>query len=89
MDTIVVIGDWFTKIIWLKVTTTNIFSEGIVKIYKDNIWKIHGILKKILSDQGPQFTLKFIEEFTKALETMRQLSMVYYPQTDSQTERIN
>jgi len=32
MDAIVVIVDQFTKIIWLKATTTNISSEGIAKI---------------------------------------------------------
>ena len=37
MDTIVVIVDWFTKMICLKATTTNISSEGIVKIYRDDI----------------------------------------------------
>ena len=30
-----------------------------------------------------------MEEFTKALGTKRQLSIVYHPQTDGQTERIN
>jgi len=30
-----------------------------------------------------------MEEFTKALETTRQLSTVYYPQIDGQIERIN
>jgi len=48
---------------------TNILSEGIVKIYRDDIWKLHGVPKKILSDRGPQFALKFMEEFTKALGT--------------------
>jgi len=72
----------------LKATTTNILSEGIVKIYRNNIWKLHGIPKKILSDQGPQFALKFMEELTKALGIKRQLSTVYHPQTDGQTERI-
>ena len=67
----------------------NILSEGIAKIYRDNIWKLHGVPKKILSDRGPQFTLKFMEEFTKVLETKRQLSTVYHSQTDGQTERIN
>ena len=63
--------------------------EGIVKIYRDNIWKLHGIPRKVLSDRGPQFALKFMEELTKALRTKRQLSTVYHPQTDGQTERIN
>ena len=62
---------------------TNILLEGIAKIYRNNIWKLHGVPRKILSNKGPQFTLKFIEEFTKALGTRRQLSMAYHPQTDS------
>jgi len=89
MDAIVVIVDRFTKMIWLKSMTTNVLSEEIVKIYRDKIWKLHRISRKILSDRGPQFTSKFMEEFMKALETTRQLSMAYHPQTDGQTERIN
>jgi len=69
MDAIVVIVDQFTKMIQLKAITTNISSEGIAKIYRDNIWKLHGVPRKILSDQGPQFTSNFMKEFTKALET--------------------
>ena len=67
----------------------NILLEGIAKIYKNNIWKLHRVSKKILSDQGPQFALKFMEEFTKVLGTKRQLSMAYHPQIDGQMERIN
>ena len=37
MDAIVVIVDRFTKMIRLKVTTTNISSEGIAEIYKNEI----------------------------------------------------
>jgi len=50
MDMIVVIVDWFTKMIRLKVTITSISSEEIAKIYRDNIWKLHGIPRKILSN---------------------------------------
>jgi len=67
----------------------NISLEGMAKIYRDEIWKLHGVPRKILSDQEPQFTSKFIEEFTKALGTTRQLSTAYYPQTDGQMEQIN
>ena len=89
MDTIVVIIDQFTKIIRLKATTTNISLEGIAKIYRDNIWKLHVVPRKILSNRRLQFALKFMKEFTKALETKRQLLMAYHLQTDSQTEIIN
>jgi len=93
MDVIVVIIDQFTKIIRLKATITNVSLEGIAKIYRDDICKLHGIPRKILSDQEPQFASKFIKELTKALGTTRQLSMAYHSQTDGQTdgqtERIN
>ena len=72
-----------------KATMTNISLEGIAKIYRDKIWKIHGVPRTILSDRGPQFASKFMEDFTKVLETKRKLSTVYHPQTDGQTERIN
>ena len=67
----------------------NILSEEIAKIYRDKIWKLHRISRTILSDRGPQFALKFMEEFTKVLGTKRKLSMVYHPQTDGQIERMN
>ena len=50
MDVIVVIVDWFMKMIQLKAITTSISSEGIAKIYRDDIWKLHEIPKKILSN---------------------------------------
>jgi len=89
MDAIVVIVDRFTKMIRLKAMITNISSEGIAKVYRDKIWKIHRVPKTILSDQGLQFASKFMEDFTKVLGTKRRLSTAYHPQTDGQTERIN
>ena len=77
------------KMIRLKATTTNISLEGIAKIYRDKIWKLHGVSRKILSDRGLQFASKFMEDFTKVLGTKRQLLTAYHPQTDGQTERIN
>ena len=75
--------------IYLNATTTNISLEEIAKIYRDDIWKLHGIPRKILSDRGPQFASKFMEELTKTLGIKRQLSRIYHPQIDGQTERIN
>ena len=38
------------KMIRLKAMTMNISSEGIAKIYRNEIWKLHGVPKTILSD---------------------------------------
>ena len=50
MDAIVVIIDRFMKMIQLRATTMSISSERIANIYRDNIWKLHGVSRKILSD---------------------------------------
>ena len=63
-DAIVVIVDQFSNIIRLKATMIIVLSEKIVKIYWDKIWKQH---ERILSDRGPQFASKFIEDLTKIL----------------------
>ena len=89
MDAILVIVDRFTKMIRLKATTTSLSSEGVAKIYRDEIWKIYEIPKMILSDCGPQFASKFMEDLTRVLGTKRKLSTAYHPQTNGQTERIN
>ena len=67
----------------------NIYLEEIVKIYRDEIWKLQGVPRRILSDRRPQFVSRFIEELMKALGTKRMLSTAYHSQTNGQTERIN
>jgi transposase InsO family protein len=49
----------------------------------------HGLPKKIVSDRGNQFTLKFSERLHEKLDTQLNFSSAYYPQTDGQTERVN
>ena len=89
MDAIMVTVDRFTKMIWLRATTTNIYLEEIAKIYRNEIWKLHRIPRKILSNREPQFIFRFIEELMKALKTKRMLSTAYHSQTNGQIERIN
>ena len=66
-------------------TTTNISLEGIVRIYRNEIWKLYGISKKILSDREPQFVSRFMKELTKALGMKRMLPTAYHPQLNGQT----
>ena len=72
--------------IQLKVITINASSEEIAKVYQDKVWKLHGVLQKVLSNREPQFVSRFMEDLIKTLGTKRTLSIVYHFQTDGQTE---
>jgi transposase InsO family protein len=50
---------------------------------------LHRVSKKIVSDRGTQFTLKFWERLHETLDTQLRFSFAYHPQTDGQTERVN
>jgi transposase InsO family protein len=50
---------------------------------------LHGVPKKIVSDRGTHFTLKFWERLHETLDTQLRFSSTYHPQTDGQTERVN
>jgi transposase InsO family protein len=50
---------------------------------------LHGVPKKIVSERGTQFTLKFWERLHETLDTQLRFSSTYHPQTDGQTERVN
>jgi hypothetical protein len=55
----------------------------------DQIVRLHGIPKTIISDRGTQFVARFWEQLHECLGTKLIRSSSYHPQTDGQTERIN
>jgi hypothetical protein len=50
---------------------------------------LHGVPKKIVSDRGTQFTLKYWERLLEILDTQLRFSSAYHPQTDGQTKSVN
>jgi len=67
-------------------TTEGTLVEGLVRLFRDNVWKLHGLLESIVSDRGPQFTAELKKELNKMLGIEMRLSTVFYPQTDGQME---
>jgi transposase InsO family protein len=64
-------------------------THKLAELYIDNILKIHGAPKSIMSDRGPQFTTKFWRSLHKAMGTDLHYSSAFHPQTNGQTERVN
>jgi len=61
-------------------------AEGLVRLFRDNVWKIHRLLESIISNRGPLFTAELTRELNKMLGIKTRLLMIFHPQTDRQTE---
>jgi len=70
-------------------TTEKTLAEGLARLFKDNVWKLHGLPESIISDRGLQFVAGIMQELNRMLGIESKLSTVFHPQTDGQTERVN
>ncbi|SJL16280.1 uncharacterized protein ARMOST_19800 [Armillaria ostoyae] len=89
LDAILVIVDRFSKAIIPIACKTTLSSEGWAKILRDEVYAKYGMPVTVISDRGPQFVSKFLQDLYKMLDIKGNASTAYHPQTDGQTERAN
>jgi len=70
-------------------TTEKTSAEGLARLFRDNVWKLHGLPESIISDRGPQFVAGLMRELNQMLGIESKMSIVFHPQTDGQMERVN
>ena len=88
-NSILVVVDQFTKMAHFMPTTEKTTAEGLAWLFRDNVWRLHGLPESIISDRGPQFVAGLIKELNELLGIKTKLSMAFHPQTNEQTERMN
>jgi len=88
-DLILVIFDRLTKMVHFIPTMEKTLVEELLWLFRDNVWKLHGLPESIISDQGPQFVAGIMQELNKMLGIESKLLMAFHPQTDRQTRRVN
>ena len=88
-DSILVVCDRFSKMSYFVTTTEKTMVEGLARLFRDNVWKLHGLLESVILNRGPQFAAGLTKKLNKMLGIETKLLMAYYPQTDGQTERTN
>jgi transposase InsO family protein len=84
-----VIVDRLTKVSHFIPVKTTYSGPQLAELYMSWIVCLHRVPKKIVSDRGTQFTLRFWERLHETLDTQLRFSSAYHPQTDSQTKRVN
>lgn len=88
-DAILVVVDRLTKMAHFIPTTTDASAKFTANLFLDNIVKLHGLPKCIVSDRDSKFTSNFWKELHAILDVKLALSTAFHPQTDGQTERTN
>jgi len=88
-DSILVVVDRLTKIVHFISTTEKMSAGELVRLFRDNVWKLHGLLESIILDRGPQFAAGLMRELNGMLGIKSKLSTAFHPQIDGQTERVN
>jgi len=88
-DAILVVCDKLSKITHFVAITEETSVKGLVRLFRDNIWKLHRLPESIVLDRGPQFTAELMKELNKMLRIEARLSTAFYPQTDKQMEWMN
>jgi hypothetical protein len=85
-NAILVIVDRFSKMTrYIPVRDTNDAAKLANVLVHKLILRGAGVPSSIVSDRGPQFTLKFWSALCYHLKIKQRLSTTYHPQTDGQT----
>ena len=87
-DLLVVFVDRFSKMVHIAPLKQH--GHGAVEVanaFLDNVFRLHGLPEKIISDRGRQFVSALWQNLFKTLGTELALSTAFHPQTDGQSER--
>src|SRR6266581_9610920 len=68
---------------------TMVDLAGMAQLFLEHVWRHHGLLEQVLSDQGPTFVSQFSTELATLLGIQLTLPTLYHPQTDGQMEQVN
>jgi len=88
-DVILVVCDRLSKMMHFVVTMEGTLAEGLARLFRDNVWRLHGLLESVVSDRRPQFAVELTKELNRILDIKTKLSTAFHPQIDGQTECMN
>ena len=88
-DSILVAVDRLSKWAHFIATPSDITSLGVARLFRDGVWKLHGLPEEVISDRGPQFVSNFMRRLSEILGIKVAALMAYHPQTDGQTKHVN
>ena len=88
-DVVMVVVDSVTKRAHFMPTFTTVNAARMAQLFIQQVWKHHGLPRKVVSNRGPQFVAEFTQELYWMLGIKLAATTAYHPQGDGQTECVN
>lgn len=88
-NAILVMVDKFTKYGHFLPLKHPFTALQIAQLYLNQVYKLHGLPKAIISDRDKVFTSAIWQQLSRLSDTKLMMSSSYHPQNDGQTERLN
>jgi hypothetical protein len=88
-DAIMVLVDKLSKSAHFIPVKSTCKAIDITQVFMKEVFRLHDMLKEIISDRDTKFTSNFWKSLMASLETKFLFSTTYHPQTNGQTERVN
>ena len=82
-NTILVVCDRLSKMMYFMATMEETSAEGLARLFRDNVWKLHRLLESIVLDRRLQFAAKITKELNSMLGIKTKLFTAFYSQTNS------
>ena len=57
--------------------TEKTLAESLARLFRDNVWKLHGLPESIISDRGPQFMAGLMKKLNQMLGIKSKLLIAF------------
>jgi hypothetical protein len=81
--------DRLTKQVHFAPTKKKVTAVGLARVFRQVVYRQHGMPKVIVSDRDDRFMSKFWKALFASVGTELKFSTAFHPQTDGQSERAN
>jgi len=88
-DAIMVVVDHLSKCAHAILMTLDITASRVAWLFRDHVWKLHGLPEEVISDLGTQFVSNFMHSLGQLLKIRLSASTAYHPQMDGQMKQVN